>query len=499
MASFALKREPVLRAKFDAFQYQTEAVEAIRDLEYGAIFHEQGLGKTKIALDIVLYWLEKKLVDTALLVLKKGLVENWRREIRAHTYLSPLILGADRKHNFFVFNSPARVILTHYEAVRAEKKRFILFLRSRAVGAILDEATKIKNPDSELAGTFFELAPLFTRRVIMTGTPVANRPFDIWAQIHFLDQGAALGTDFPAFKRSLDLDASLNHSESAQERFEAEMIRVNDRIRKFSVRENKNSKYIQLPEKVITSVETDWEPRQLDLYEQIRDDLKAVVIKEGIPSEDRADDLLKRLLGLVQIASNPMLVDESYMADPGKFAYLTDIVESALAKGEKCIVWTTFTENADWLAKRLRRFGTRTIHGKQAMETRNASVLAFLNDPDIRVLVATPGAAKEGLTLTVANHVIFYDRNFSLDDYLQAQDRIHRVSQTKTCYVYNLMMRDSIDQWIDVLLHAKRLAAQLVQGDISQEFYRSQMSYEFGDVLRGILNLDQQQRGTEAT
>ena len=96
--------------------------------------------------------------------------------------------------------------------------------------------------------------------------------------------------------------------------------------------------------------------------------------------------------------------------------------------------------------------------------------------------MATPGAAKEGLTLTVANHVIFYDRSFSLDDYLQAQDRIHRISQEKPCFVHNLIMEDSVDEWIDVLLHAKEIAAQLAQGDISLDYYKSQMSYDFGEI-----------------
>jgi SNF2 family DNA or RNA helicase len=103
------------------------------------------------------------------------------------------------------------------------------------------------------------------------------------------------------------------------------------------------------------------------------------------------------------------------------------------------------------------------------------------------VLIATPGSAKEGLTLTVANNAIFYDRSFSLDDYLQAQDRIHRISQQKTCHVYNLIMKDSIDEWVDVLLAAKGAAAKLVQNDISLEEYRRTMSYEFGRVLREIL------------
>src|SRR6185312_16132289 len=96
---------------------------------------------------------------------------------------------------------------------------------------------------------------------------------------------------------------------------------------------------------------------------------------------------------------------------------------------------------------------------------RSGALSSFKNDSECRVLVATPGAAKEGLTLTVTNHAIFYDRSFSLDDYLQAQDRIHRISQGKPCYVHNLIARNTIDEWVDRLLAAKHLAAQLGQGD----------------------------------
>ena len=66
-----LKSEPKLEAKKAAFKYQMDAVTAVRDLEYSAIFHEQGLGKTKIAIDLLLYWLAKKDIDTVLIVTKK--------------------------------------------------------------------------------------------------------------------------------------------------------------------------------------------------------------------------------------------------------------------------------------------------------------------------------------------------------------------------------------------------------------------------------------------
>ncbi len=484
-----LRREPRLEAKHVAFKYQQDAFESIRDREYAAIFHEQGLGKSKIAIDLLLYWLERKIVDTVLLVVKKGLVANWTRELVEHSHLKPLQLTADRRRNFYVFNAATRLILTHYEAVRAEEKRMTLFLRTRSVGVILDEATKIKNPDADLTQAFFRLAPGFKRRIIMTGTPVANRPYDIWAPMYFLDFGAALGTDFESFRADLDLTNDLAHEKSARDRFEEALAGLHERIAPFSVRETKTNGVIQLPDKVIKTIIADWEPRQLDLYTQVRDSLSAVVMQEGELREDDSEETLKRLLRLVQIASNPALIDQSYKAEPGKYEPLYDLVSDIAGANEKCIVWTTFTDNADWLAERLKAFGSTKVHGKLSMEQRNRAIDVFLKDADCRVLVATPGAAKEGLTLTVANHVIFYDRGFSLDDYLQAQDRIHRVSQIKTCYVYNFIMRDSIDEWVELLLQAKRLAAQLAQGDISYEYYQSQASYSYGDVIRSILGL----------
>jgi SNF2 family DNA or RNA helicase len=494
MQQIHLKVEPKLDKRLQAFAYQSEAVIAIRDLDFSAIFHEQGLGKTKIALDLVLYWLETQAVDTILLVAKKGLVANWQKEIKIHTFLTPRLITQDRRANFFSFNSPARLILTHYEAVIGEKERFQLFAKTRNVGIILDESAKIKNPESEVTKSFFDLAPFMKKRVIMTGTPVANRPYDIWSQIWFLDNGKSLGNDFKGFKSIIDLNNNLFENLPAQERLERELDGVFDKIKGFCVRENKNSGVISLPDKIIVSIPTSWETRQYEIYRQLRDEMHAVVIKEGIPQDENTEVILKKMQRLIQVASNPKLVDESYNAIPGKLDILIDLISRIRYAHEKCIVWTSFTENVDWLSKVLREYGTCRVHGKLNMIERNKSIEKFLSDDDIGVLIATPGAAKEGLTLTVANHVVFYDRTFSLDDYLQAQDRIHRISQKKTCHVYNLIMEDSIDEWVDMLLHSKQLAAQLAQGDISLEYYKSQISYEFGDVIKGILGIEQTDR-----
>ena len=483
-----VKKEGSRAAKHPAFSYQVEAVEAIKGLEYAAVFHEQGLGKTKIAIDLALTWLQGSVVDSILFVTKKALVHNWQHEIRDHSFLNPRILDQNRQANFFAFNSPARVYLTHYEVCKAENARLKLFLKTRRVGVICDEAQKLKNPESEIAKALFQLSPLFVRRVIMTGTPIANRPYDIWAPVFFLDSGIALGKDFAAFKRQHDIGSEVAHDSERRARFEDDLSSLYGKLEGFCIRETKATAGISLPSKHIASIVVDAEERQEEIYRNFRDDLRSVVMKGAVPILDCADDVLKLLLRLVQVASNPGLVDDSYTRQPAKLPELKSLLDSALEDpNTKAIVWTSFTENVDWLTRQLHALGAVKVHGKLAIKDRNSALERFKSNPSARVLVATPGAAKEGLTLTVANVAIFYDRSFSLDDYLQAQDRIHRISQLRPCYVYNLIMRDTVDEWVDELLGAKHLAAKLGLGDMSREEYETQSTYSFAETLQRVL------------
>ena len=477
-----------LSVKYGGYAYQIEAVETVKKLEYSALFHEQGLGKTKIGLDLALHWVQQSTVDCVLIVTKRSLITNWVEEIQGHTHLRARILSQDRKANFFALNSSSRLFLAHYEAVRSELKRVRLFLKTRRVAVILDEAQKIKNPDAMLTRDFHSLSEYFVRRVIMTGTPVANRPEDIWAQIFFLDKGKSLGQDFEEFKADIQLDNKLYCDIGRQTVIVDGLAKVFEKIRPFTVRETKNTAGIELPEKIVTPVFSTMESKQASLYREIHQELGAQVIRNGQIVVDDAESMLKRMLRLVQIASNPRLVDHSYAKTPGKFRELRKLIESVIQEESKVIIWTSFVENTEWLCKQFSNYGATRVHGELDMESRIRNISEFKRDENVRILVATPGAAKEGLTLTVANHAVFYDRSFSLDDYLQAQDRIHRISQTKNCHIWNLMCRDTIDLWVDSLLLAKRLAAQLMQSDISKEDYEKKADYEFGRIFSEILH-----------
>jgi SNF2 family DNA or RNA helicase len=489
---------PAIHAKHDAFPFQMEAFQALKGLEYGAIFHEQGLGKTKIGIDLGLHWLSNETVDSVIFVTKKSLVSNWEREIKFHTNLKPGIIGSNRSKNFYLFNRPVRFYIVHYEAIKSEKERFELFSKTRNLGIILDEAQKIKNPTSSLFQAFKEISEFFVRKMVMTGTPVANRPYDIWAPIYFLDQGKSLGIDFDSFKRDYDLPkpaaafddvdgVAAAKSDDTTSLYAKRLGLVFEKVSAFAIRETKNSVELKLPNKVYHKKICQWETTQQSLYQSYVEEAKASLLQAGEWLEDDADSILKKLLRLVQVASNPMIIDDSYQGVPGKFEELHNIVQQNRVRGEKTIVWSSFTKNVDWLTKELDEFGAVKIHGKMDMASRDRSVDNIMNSNDCFVLVATPGAAKEGLTLTSANHTVFYDRSFSLDDYLQAQDRIHRISQERECFITTLTLPGSIDEWVDDLLIAKELSAKLSLGDVDEGTYVEAIDFSFFANLRELL------------
>ena len=372
--------------------------------------------------------------------------------------------------------------------MHSEHGRLILFAKARRLGVILDESQRIKNPNSKAAVALHSLGPLFARRVIMTGTPVANRPYDIWSQVYFLDSGESLGSSFSSFKADTDFRKELGEDSDATTAFERRLGAIYERIRHFAIRETKASAELSLPGKVIRNTPACLESSQSILYEKYRRELAAEVLVDGLRTLDDAEEILKRLLRLVQVASNPNLVDHSYEGTPGKFCVLDSIVRNMHTFGPKTIIWTGFTENVNRIAQRYPGMRPVRVHGRLSIADRTRDLDRFMEDPNCRLLVATPGAAKEGLTLTVANHALFFDRTFSLDDYLQAQDRIHRISQTNECVIENLVAVGTIDEWVGELLSAKELAAALVQGDITHREYRDQATYAFNQALHQVLS-----------
>jgi SWI/SNF-related matrix-associated actin-dependent regulator of chromatin subfamily A-like protein 1 len=456
------------------FQHQVEAIDYIQKRESVALFDEQGLGKTKIVLDAVCNNMKEGILDGGLIICRKNLIQNWKEEIETHSYLKSIILRGSPKEKGLKFMGFSHFYLINYESVVGEIERLKMFLSIRKMAIILDESHAIKNPKSKSAIAVLQLADLAKKRIIVSGTPVANKPEDLWNQYYFLDKGKLLGSDYNTFKSkfSVSLKDSKNFVDNSIFNELKQLVVSN------SIRRLKND-VLELPEKQFIEEYVTLSPIQHKMYEQVRDELYLEIKDlDGEVIIDKTEELLKKLLRLAQIASNPKLIDQSYDEIPAKFPLLHNLVEEIIRKGEKVIVWSSFVDNIRKLKKDFNHLGSEMLFGEIPIEKRNKIVQKFKTNAECKVLIANPAAAREGLTLTVANNAIYLDRNFNLVDYLQSQDRIHRISQTKSCKIVKIIAKNTIDQYIDEILKRKQYLANYIQGDAAQVNFSEQLTKE---------------------
>lgn len=447
--------------KTKPFPHQVEAITYITNHDLISLFDEQGLGKTKIVIDSLCNNMNQGIIDGALIICKKHLLFNWKEEIETHSHLKYIELRGSPNEKGIKFMGYSNFYLINYESVIGEISRLQMFLSIRKMAIVLDESHKIKNPYSKTTESIFALKDYAKKRIIISGTPVANKPEDIWSQFFFLDDGHLLGEDFHEFKNEFSIDMRDGIIADQEEK----LGKLQNLISANSIRRLKQD-VLELPDKIFIDKYVELVGDQKEKYNQLRDELYIEITDiSGEKIIDESDEILKKLLRLAQLASNPLLIDKAYTETPVKFPVIDALVEEIMAKSEKVIIWSCFVENIKILYKRYKRFGSLMLYGDIPIEKRGEIVKQFKNNSDFRVLVANPAAAKEGLTLTAANNAIYLDRNFNLVDYLQSQDRIHRITQTKECKIYKIIASNTIDEYIDVIIDKKHKIAEYIQGD----------------------------------
>lgn len=459
-----MSREQDFSPKLQPLPHQVEAIRYVVTNLTAAIFDEQGLGKTKIVIDALARAMRDGQIQGALVVAPLSLVYTWEQEVIKHSHLKPIVLRGTTREKKYRILTGANFYIINYESVCAEIQRMKRFCRSRPIAIVLDEAARIKNPKTKTAQALFELAPLSVKRVIVTGTPVANKPVDLWAQYFFLDQGKTLGDSYAEF-------ASRYNEEYPD--YTERITELRRLVRNNSIRRLKND-VLTLPQKEYRITFVELKGQQLEMYNRLRKQLcLEITNKDGDEVLDECEYILKRLLRLIQIASNPKLIDRSFEDVPAKFPVLTELIDKIVQAGEKAIIWSCFVENIMILKRIFMSYNPLVIYGGVPISERSAIVHKFQNYEKYRVLIANPAAAREGLTLTRANHAIYLDRNFSLIDYIQSQDRIHRISQTRSCIINKIIARNTIDEYIDMILELKSDIASFIEGDKQQLSKRS--------------------------
>lgn len=458
--------------KTNPYDHQKEAFYLSRDRESFAYFMEMGTGKTHVGIN-VMAWLHKhKEVDTILILAPNGVHRQWIKEqIPDHFpeeiqhkrdwYESSKSKSVVKRLQEVMDYKGLRIIAQHIESLSYSSGFDFAesFLKSGKKSLIiLDESSRIKSPSSIRTKNVLKLRDLASYRRIMSGTPIANGVEDLYSQFMFLDKNILGYSSFFTFKSRYCVMGGFEQRQIVGYRNLPELQR---RIDGHAYRKTKEE-CLTLPEKIFVTREVEFTPEQKVLYEQVKEDFLAELSDGTVVEMPLA---IVRMLRLQQILSghfpNPETKEIQYVPS-NRTTALLEVLEEA---GEsKVIVWTRFKHDIDMISKALQdaKIGFVTYTGETSQNDRIKAIDDFRNDPSIKVFLGNPSAAGIGLNLTVANVVVWYSMTFNLDEYLQANDRCHRIGQKWPVTYVTLVTPGSLDVKISKALKSKKNIADTV-------------------------------------
>ncbi len=414
-------------APMTLYPFQEEGVRHLLLRRSVLLADEMGLGKTIQAAVALRRLFSQEAIRRVLIVCPASLCRNWRQELRQWCPGAPVVLyeGADR---FGLLTGGAPILISSYDTVAADlsaaTSRGGCFADLDVDVVILDEAQRIKDPKSVRAAVLAKvMAP---RRWAITGTPLENHPRELASILRFLHPN------------ELADDSALNDA--------VLILSLRDQS---LVRRTKETVGLQLPAKTIACVPVPLSPAQAAEYAQKLAEVTQAVSRAGSMAS-ASSALLAGLQSLRRIASVASTGDSS------KLDLLEEEIPELVEEGRKVVIFSSFAGLVlPVVAQRLERHGTVLYTGAMTQEEREVVHRRFLEDRHTHIMCASLQAAGVGLTWTVASYVYQFDLWWNPQVLRQAEDRVHRIGQTRPVLVKRLIADGTIEDGIQQLLEAK--------------------------------------------
>lgn len=466
--------------RVEPYEYQREGI--CFGLEHKRIIigDEPGLGKTLQSIGIV---------DTAnaypcLVICPSSLKINWQREFEKFTDKSALVLDNNVRTTWGYLLSMGvhQVAIVNYESLR---KFFVWDIRGGKQfrlkdvvfnpqiqafkSIIIDESHRVKDPSAQQTIFTKGLSVGKDWCILLSGTPVVNRPEDLIAQLSIMNRLGEFGgrakfiADYCTDPKDKTAEPAVPLSELSRQLYNTCMIR-----------REKAKVLPQLPDKT-----------RVDLYIEISNDKEynlaaedlAAYLQEYTECTDWEIRRKMRMEALVRFMTLRSL------ATKGKIAQAVDFIRTFLDSGKKLIVFCSLHEIVDELQKIFPR--TVTVTGRDSSVNKQASVDAFQNNPNVQLIICSIKAAGVGLTLTAASDVAFIELAWTYADCCQCEDRAHRIGQKDNVTCYYLLGRGTIDHTIYRLIHRKKsIANEIMNAD--DEIPTDEMY--FNELVKSFLN-----------
>lgn len=345
---------------------------------------------------------------------------------------------------------------------------------------VIDESSRLKDPKSLTTKTMIFLRDKFKYRIVMSGTPAPNSEAEYWAQLEFIERGS-LHPSYFAFRNTYfylsdpkgrPLSAMPNREAMSQLfRRGARYVPVKskrpelmNRIGKYVKFAKKEDCLKDLPEALEEIRDVELSQYERSVYNEMKRHLVIEIEKEQIS----ANNALTKLLKLREVCSGfvinenqkniPICINATI---PTKLKIFKDLLEEI--GSEQAIVWINFHFEAECIENLLRDMGKTysTLHGKTT--DRDQSINDFKSGAS-QFIICHPLSAGHGLNLQNAHISIHYSLNYSHEQKVQTEGRIHRSGQTSKCLFIYLICKNTIEEDIWDVLTNKKEAVQILEG-----------------------------------
>ncbi|MBL7717373.1 MAG: SNF2 helicase associated domain-containing protein [Flavipsychrobacter sp.] len=424
----------------------------------GILADDMGLGKTVQTLAFFMHSKEKNPEARFMVICPTTLMYNWENEIKkfAPTLKHFIHHGPKRTASGKAFE-PYDVIITTYGTMRSDIK---MFKDIEFDHVVLDESQSIKNPQSQVAKASLLLNA--KNRIALSGTPIQNNTFDLYAQMNFLNPGLLGSREF-----------FMNEFATPIDKFQEDEVK--QQLRKltypFLLRRTKEQVAKDLPEKTEIILYCEMGADQRRIYEAYRNSYRSQILGmiEERGMERSQMHILQGLTKLRQICDSPAILNEEDKL-PNHSVKQDELMREIMENvgNHKALIFSQFLGMLGLIRQQLEAKGIPYAYfdGSTTSTQREVAIQEFQNNEECRVFLISLKAGGIGLNLTAADYVYIVDPWWNPAVEQQAIDRTHRIGQTKNIFAYRLICRETIEEKMLQLQERKRaLASELVSDD----------------------------------
>lgn len=424
------------------FPHQQQAVEKLRRLRVGALYMEQGTGKTRTTLELIKIRLDAQKVDCVLWLCPCSVKKNLKDDIITHCG-----------------EMPKEIIIRGIESLSSSDRLYLQLLtlvEKHTVFLIVDESNLTKNGKAIRTARITAISAKCKYKMILNGTPVSRNEADMFAQWFILDWRILGYKSYYSFAHNhlefRTIKTAGGHEVKTDQI--ARVLNVNyltEKIAPYTYQILK-ADCLSLPPKTYHRIEFELTPEQGEAYWFVRHEYLDAV------DEFRSETIYKLFTALQHVVSGRKVLtgpEESMKTEPmfkdyrdnPRIQTLKRVLLDKIGE-EKCLIFAKYQSEIEDIGKLLDTMGLtwRTFTGAVSQKQRQKNKDAFKDD--VQFLLANKTCGAYGLNLQFCHNVVYYSNDFDLATRLQSEDRVHRIGQTKPVHIYDIYASRTIDEMI---------------------------------------------------